>query len=144
MKTSVGSILSGFTWTYNGPISIFKGTGYKGKGVSRTMFLTPERIEDIPAELFAVKLSQSTNPALAGKAVFRFFGFKFGEATKFETVAPASITMATPLEEIKAIDGDLILCCASGGRSGSATGFLKSKGVSCENGGGWLDVNSKY
>ena len=46
------------------------------------------------------------------------------------------------LDEIKAIDGEIILCCASGGRSGQATGFLKSHGVSCENGGGWLEVNS--
>lgn len=46
------------------------------------------------------------------------------------------------LDEIKAIDGEIILCCASGGRSGQATGFLKSHGVKCENGGGWLEVNS--
>ncbi len=46
------------------------------------------------------------------------------------------------LDEIKSIDGEIILCCASGGRSGQAAGFLKSHGVSCENGGGWLEVNS--
>lgn len=46
------------------------------------------------------------------------------------------------LDEIKAIDGEIILCCASGGRSGQAAGYLKNQGVQCENGGGWLEVNS--
>jgi rhodanese-related sulfurtransferase len=36
----------------------------------------------------------------------------------------------------------VILCCASGNRSGQATSFLKQQGVSCENGGSWLDVNA--
>ena len=48
------------------------------------------------------------------------------------------------LDEIKALDGEIVLCCASGGRSSSATGFLKSHGLSCENGGSWLDVNCKF
>jgi rhodanese-related sulfurtransferase len=48
------------------------------------------------------------------------------------------------LEEIKALQQPIILCCASGGRSGQATSYLKSCGVDCENGGGWLEVNNKY
>jgi len=44
------------------------------------------------------------------------------------------------LEEIKAIKTPIILCCASGGRSGQATSYLKSRGVECTNGGSWLDV----
>lgn len=47
------------------------------------------------------------------------------------------------LEEIKALKEPIILCCASGGRSGQATSYLKSQGIECENGGGWLDVNYK-
>lgn len=43
--------------------------------------------------------------------------------------------------EIKAMEQPIILCCASGGRSGQATYFLQSQGISCENGGSWLDVN---
>ncbi len=43
--------------------------------------------------------------------------------------------------EIKALNGPLILCCLSGGRSGQATGFLQAQGVNCYNGGGWMDVN---
>lgn len=42
------------------------------------------------------------------------------------------------LEEIKAIKEPIILCCASGNRSGQATHFLKNNGVECENGGSWL------
>lgn len=45
------------------------------------------------------------------------------------------------LEELKSIDGKVVLCCASGGRSGQANQFLQSHGVDCLNGGSWFDVN---
>lgn len=45
------------------------------------------------------------------------------------------------LEEVKALPQPIILCCASGNRSGQATRFLKEHGVECSNGGSWLDVN---
>ncbi len=44
-------------------------------------------------------------------------------------------------EEILALPGTVIFCCASGGRSGQATAYFKSKGLNCENGGSWMDVN---
>jgi len=47
------------------------------------------------------------------------------------------------LEEIKSLQQPIILCCASGNRSGQATAFLISCGVDCENGGSWTDVNYK-
>lgn len=54
-----------------------------------------------------------------------------------------------PLQEIeqnfnklKAMKKPVVLCCASGARSGQASNFLKSKGIDCENGGGWVRVNS--
>lgn len=47
------------------------------------------------------------------------------------------------LEEVKALEQPLLLCCLSGGRSAQATAFLQSAGVQCENGGGWMDVNFK-
>ena len=47
----------------------------------------------------------------------------------------------TRMEEIKALKMPLILCCASGNRSGQATGYLSAQGISCVNGGSWLDVN---
>ena len=46
-------------------------------------------------------------------------------------------------EEICALKQPIIFCCASGGRSGQATAYFKAKGVNCENGGAWLDVNFK-
>lgn len=45
------------------------------------------------------------------------------------------------LEEFKSMDQPIILCCASGNRSGQATQFLKGNGIECENGGSWLEVN---
>ena len=47
------------------------------------------------------------------------------------------------LDEIKALPQPIVLCCASGNRSGQATYFLKQQGIDCSNGGSWLDVNSK-
>ncbi len=45
------------------------------------------------------------------------------------------------LEELKNLKQPLVLCCASGGRSGVAHGFLAQQGIECLNGGSWLDVN---
>lgn len=46
------------------------------------------------------------------------------------------------LDELKAISGEIILCCASGNRSGQAMMFLKQNGFNnVHNGGGWMDVN---
>lgn len=44
------------------------------------------------------------------------------------------------LDEFKNIK-NIVLCCASGNRSGQATMFLKQNGIECINGGSWLDVN---
>ena len=46
------------------------------------------------------------------------------------------------LGEIKNLKTPLVLCCASGARSGMATQFLSSLGIECYNGGSWLNVNS--
>ncbi len=45
--------------------------------------------------------------------------------------------------EIKKWNKPVILCCASGMRSGSATGILKSKGIEVVNGGGWVSLSKK-
>jgi phage shock protein E len=45
------------------------------------------------------------------------------------------------LAELKNLKQPLVLCCASGGRSGQATQFLLQQGIECCNGGSWLDVN---
>jgi phage shock protein E len=44
------------------------------------------------------------------------------------------------LDELRELPQPLILCCASGNRSGQATSFLRSQGIACENGGSWFDV----
>lgn len=54
-----------------------------------------------------------------------------------------------PLQELPArvhelgqMKGNIVLCCASGGRSGMATQMLQGQGFrNVYNGGGWTDVN---
>lgn len=44
--------------------------------------------------------------------------------------------------ELKNIDGNIVFCCASGGRSGMATQALQQMGFNnVYNGGGWTEVN---
>lgn len=45
------------------------------------------------------------------------------------------------MEELKALKAPLILCCASGMRSGQAQNYLSQNNIECYNGGSWLDVN---
>ena len=47
------------------------------------------------------------------------------------------------LAEINDLSKPIILCCASGGRSGQATMFLNSSGINeAYNGGGWMSVDA--
>ncbi|MBX7243598.1 MAG: rhodanese-like domain-containing protein [Bacteroidia bacterium] len=47
------------------------------------------------------------------------------------------------VEELKTLNTPIVLCCASGNRSGQALNFLKQKGLTnIYNGGGWLQVNN--
>ena len=45
------------------------------------------------------------------------------------------------IEELKRLESPLVLCCASGMRSGQAQHFLSQLGVESYNGGSWLNVN---
>ncbi len=45
--------------------------------------------------------------------------------------------------EIMELKQPVLFCCASGGRSGQATQYFKAKGLDCDNGGGWLEVNAR-
>lgn len=45
------------------------------------------------------------------------------------------------VEDFRKLQGPLVLCCASGNRSGMAANYLKHQGIDCVNGGSWLDVN---
>jgi rhodanese-related sulfurtransferase len=44
-------------------------------------------------------------------------------------------------KQIKEMRQPVLLCCASGIRSGQAALFLKSQGINCENKGSWMDLN---
>jgi phage shock protein E len=46
------------------------------------------------------------------------------------------------VDEISQIDGEIILCCASGNRSGMAQQILQSKSINCHNGGSWFAVEN--
>ena len=45
------------------------------------------------------------------------------------------------VDELKQMQAPLILCCASGNRSGQAANYLSRQGIDCINGGSWLEVN---
>ena len=45
------------------------------------------------------------------------------------------------IEELKNLRTPLVLCCASGNRSGQVYSYLALQGIECYNGGSWLDVN---
>jgi phage shock protein E len=51
--------------------------------------------------------------------------------------------LPSKLEVLKAKNIKIIVCCASGMRSGSACGIMKAKGIDCINGGGWAMLNRK-
>ncbi len=44
------------------------------------------------------------------------------------------------INKIQDMNKPVILCCASGMRSGSATSILQSSGVDCCNGGSWMSL----
>ena len=82
---------------------------------------------------------------------------KSGKASIVDVRTPAEFmgghvaeSMNIPLLELsKRIDGlrkmeNIVLCCASGGRSAQATEFLNQKGIECEDGGSWMQVNRYY
>lgn len=51
--------------------------------------------------------------------------------------------ISSKINEIKKLNKPVITCCASGARSGSAAGILKSNGIEATNGGGWMSLNNK-
>jgi rhodanese-related sulfurtransferase len=53
--------------------------------------------------------------------------------------------LAGRLNEIKSLEGDIVLCCASGNRSGQAERYLHQNGIAnCTNGGSWMDVQYNF
>ncbi len=49
--------------------------------------------------------------------------------------------LANRMDEVKSLKTPLVLCCASGGRSGMAQQALSKQGIDCCNAGSWMDVN---
>lgn len=49
--------------------------------------------------------------------------------------------IAERIDEIKLLKSPIVLCCASGNRSGQANRYLEMQRIECCNGGSWLDVN---
>lgn len=45
------------------------------------------------------------------------------------------------IEEFRNFAKPLMVCCASGNRSGQAASFLGANGIECYNVGSWMDVN---
>ncbi len=45
------------------------------------------------------------------------------------------------IPKIKKINKPIVLCCASGMRSGQATSILKRNGIEAYNGGSWFNFN---
>ena len=52
-------------------------------------------------------------------------------------------SVASKISEIKKWNKPVITCCASGMRSASAAGILKSNGIEAMNGGGWFALSKK-
>lgn len=48
------------------------------------------------------------------------------------------------LEEIKELKAPLVICCASGARSGRAAEYLSLCDIECYNGGSWMDLNFNH
>jgi len=79
---------------------------------------------------------------------------KSGKATIVDVRSPLEFmgghvagSINIPLQEIQARLKEfsqmqnIVLCCASGNRSGQAAMFLKQNGIECVNGGSWMNVN---
>ncbi len=50
--------------------------------------------------------------------------------------------LLSQLDEIKKITTPIVLCCASGNRSGVAKQLLAQRGIEATNGGSWYDVET--
>lgn len=50
--------------------------------------------------------------------------------------------ISSRLKDFLDLEMPIVLCCASGNRSGQATQYLQENGITCENGGSWMNLNS--
>ncbi len=67
------------------------------------------------------------------------FEFEYGNAEG--TINIPLDEIPTRMDELKQMGGTILLCCASGNRSGYAEAYLKNQGIeNVLNIGGWMDV----
>lgn len=83
------------------PIGIFLNKGNANYSPSWRMFINVEDLATIPDDLFATKVSQSQNPDLAGKVVFKYFSFKVNDNTPWSIHTPSGTQITTPPAELK-------------------------------------------
>lgn len=65
--------------------------------------------------------------------------FQGGHAVEAINIPLHEITIK--MDELKSMSKPLLLCCASGNRSGQAQRYLSQQGIECYNAGSWMDVN---
>lgn len=91
------------TFTYTAPVSIFPSTKIDGTPSRRLVLsVQPSELESVPADLFAVKISQSKNPQKKGTLRFKYFAFKANDTAQWSDQASTNFNVGTPVEEIKA------------------------------------------
>lgn len=91
------------TFTYTAPVSIFPSTKIDGTPSRRLVLsVQPSELESVPADLFAVKVSQSKNPQKKGTLRFKYFAFKANDTAQWSDQASTNFNVGTPVEEIKA------------------------------------------
>lgn len=81
-------------------VSIMPSKGINGEP-KRRLFVPIKNIAELPAELFAVKISQSKNAEFGGKVAFKYLMHRVNAQAKNTSLAPQSVMLHTPLEEIK-------------------------------------------
>lgn len=84
------------------PIGVFLNKGNQNYSPSWRLFITVEDLHAVPDDLFAVKVSQSQNPELSGKVVFKYFSFKVNDDAPWSIHAPNNASLTTPPSELKA------------------------------------------
>ena len=77
------------------------GNNYKPAGsfIHRMQFKM-DNLATTPAELFALKISQSTNPNKAGRVIFKWFSYKVG-ANAWSDLAPDGVTLGSDLTQLR-------------------------------------------
>lgn len=85
------------------PVSLYSGDDryHEGKK-SRTLFVDVDDLNAIPSELFAVKISQSKNPELVGKPVFKYFQYRINSDDPWTSLAPNGSNPTSNLDDLKA------------------------------------------